>query len=62
MSILDRIAYTVICLLIGLILGASWVLSELSPQIDQLVQANLQQDNEIRLLKAKAEMWRVKKK
>lgn len=60
MNWLDRIAYTVICWMIGLILGASWVLHELGPRIDQLTMDLDRSDRKVVQLKVENQIMRVK--
>lgn len=60
MNWLDRLAYTVICWMIGLIMGASWVLSELGPRIDLLTKDLDKADRVTSILKIDNEIMRVK--
>lgn len=62
MRIIDAIARTILVLIVGIIIGASWVLHELSPQIEKLTHEVFTQDNEIRLLKAKVELQKIRGK
>ena len=62
MRFFERIAYAILLVLVGMIIGSSWVLHEIGPQIEKLSKEIARQDDQISLLKVQKEITRLNKK